>query len=416
MKRLIKAMPFFLTALLIAACAADISADDKIRYDGQIRLRSELDLKSLNPSRHARNFNDLRTRVGFKFQPSDVVFAYIQFQDSRRLGGPDSGELTSTDNVDIHQAYFVIENAIIPCLYIKGGRFELNYGNQRVFGSAGWHNIGRSWEGGLFSYRNEALQIDLFGLKKMELGDSTYNRDFDIFGLYGKIKKAYLDLFFFYELDADSNGYVQEKLKRFNVGGYYSSSYDNFDFTMQGGFQFGEIPRDTIPDSLVQDISAFMAAGELGYSFGTRTNARIAIGVDYTSGDDGSDSAKFKAYRNAYYTGHKFRGYMDYFLGSPEHGLIDAMLRGKVGINPQWLFKGDLHYFKAAEDYLSKADGMTMTGNIGYEFDFTVVNKSVAGAAFTGGVSLFFADKHFAEAGDNRKTGIWSYLMTTINF
>jgi hypothetical protein len=415
MKTLSKTLFIAITITLIAAFATNVWAESKWSFDGQIRLRDEYDLKSTDSSRHSKVFHELRTRLGVKFEPTDKTMVYVQFQDSRRLGDPSSGGLNSTENVDLHQAYFQIQDAIFSRLWIKAGRFELNYGNQRVFGSVGWHNVGRSWEGALFSYRHDHARADLFYLKRMEMNDQSYDRDFDVYGVYGTLPSIKLDLFGFYELHADSNNYVQERLKRYNLGTYYTGSFSSLDFTLQGVFQFGQQPRDTLPNRLVQDISAFMFTAEAGYTFDGRGGARVAAGVDYSSGDDGKDSTKYKTYTNAYYTGHKFRGFMDKFIPSEKHGLVDLVLMGKIRPAERWETRLDFHYFKAAADYLSKSDTV-LTKNIGSEIDLTVANKSLKGVTLVGGGSLFFADKHYSESGDKRETGIWAYLMTIINF
>jgi hypothetical protein len=323
--------------------------------------------------------------------------------------------LGTTDNVDLHQAYFEIRGAIKDCLRIKAGRFELNYGNQRVFGSVGWSNTGRSWEGGLLSCKSDKGRFDFFTLKRIERNDEDYNRDFDIYGLYAMCPKINFDLFAFYEVDSDSNDYVQEKLKRYNIGFYHNCEHGNFDGTVQGVHQFGERPFDILPSRTIQDISAFMFAAEAGYNFEGRGKVRLAAGIDYTSGDDGTDPGEYNAYTNAYFTGHKFMGYMDYFTDSPSHGLVDIMLRGKAVPARRWLAKADIHFFRAAEDYQSKSDD-GMTDKIGMEFDLTVINKSISGANLAAGASFFLADENFSASGDERKTGIWTYLMTTINF
>lgn len=409
-------LALLLGAILIITMAVSVSAETELTYDGQIRIRDEAVNKSFDAERHTALFSDMRTRLGLKFEPTELVYAYIQFQDSRRLGDPSSGGLNSTNNVDLHQAYIVVNQFIWKHLALKGGRFELNYGNQRVFGAVGWSNIGRSWEGGMLSYAKDNFQIDFFGLKKMEMNDDGYNRDFDIGGIYAKFKQINLDLYLFGEIDADTSGYVQEKLQRFNLGTYYTRKFDAIDFTVQGLYQFGEMPQGTIPDSFIVDIAAFMFAAEVGYKLDGESNIRFAVGVDYTSGNDGTDSTKHKAFANEYYTGHKFRGYMDYFVASPNHGLIDLMLRGSGTIAPKWVVKGDFHYFKAAEEYVSLSDTTTLTTNIGIEVDLGVVHKASKGVTVIGGVSFFVADEHFVSAGDDRKTGLWSYLMTVVNF
>ena len=209
-----------------------------------------------------------------------------------------------------------------------------------------------------------------------------------------------------------------------------SHGNDNIDLTLQGNLQFGEKPRGADLDSTIQDISAFMVNGELGYNFKGEGKARISGGVDYSSGDDGSDSTKYSAYTNSYYTGHKFRGFMDKFLGDGivnsinsglntetyYPGLIDIYFRAKINPSSKWLLKGDFHYFKTAENYTSLADDTTLTTNVGMEFDFTVVTKAISGAAISGGASFFLADDHFSESGANKSTGLWIYTMATVSF
>lgn len=397
----------------------DIKADDKLTVDGQIRLRDEIDLKSNDIERHSKVFHDLRTRVGLKFEPTDQTLVYVQLQDSRRLGDPSSGDLGTSENVDLHQAYFEIRNIIKPCLRFKAGRFELNYGNQRVFGSVGWSNTGRSWEGGILSCVCDKGRLDLFSLKKYERNDEDYNRDFDIIGFYMTINKIHLDLFAFYELDADTNGYVQEKLKRYNVGFYFNRDYHAFDFTLQGNYQFGEMPLDTLPDTRIREFSAFMAAAEIGYSFNMPAPARVAAGVDYTSGDEHPNPGQYEAYTNAYYTGHKFRGYMDYFISSPDYGLVDIMFRSKVEPAKRWSARLDFHYFRAAAYYKGyparRPYSDIRTHEIGSEIDLTIENKSIKGVNLTGGFSLFYPIDYWLFRGTGR-TGVWTYLMTTVNF
>ena len=117
---------------------------------------------------------------------------------------------------------------------------------------------------------------------------------------------------------------------------------------------------------------------------------------------------------------------MDYFVkdafldgdarATRRPGLMDVVFRAKANVMPKYLVKVDFHYLQTAEEYISKYDTTSLISNVGMEFDLTVVSKAIQGATITGGASFFIADKDFAAAGDNRKTGIWAFLMTTVNF
>ncbi|MFQ6007346.1 MAG: alginate export family protein, partial [Candidatus Zixiibacteriota bacterium] len=381
-------------------------------------------------------FAEMRTRVGVEAIIDDNTHAFIQPQDSRiagdlsRFGQPTSGTLNDAHNTDLHQAFVQIDNIFGEGWGGKAGRFEFTHGNERVFGPVGWDNVGRSWEGIMFWNDNPDFKATGFWLKSRELMEPTYNRDFDIFGLYGNVKAmedARLDLFGFYEYDADTNGYASgiNQLDRINLGLYYQRDYRQFDFEVNGVYQFGKQPSgipvwssngDTLLDTVKSevDIAAFMFTFEVGYSFEGAGNARLAAGIDYSSGDDGSDTTKFKTYQNSYYTGHKFRGYMDYFVPSFTAGLVDLMFRGKVDPTEGWTVSGDLHYFMTAEDYLSPIDTSTTT-DVGLEFDLTVTTTRVAGVKLDAGASIFLPQEAFAGVKDP-DPGFWAWSMATVNF
>jgi len=419
-----------LIIVVTLAVAVPAQADTDIKVSGQVRLREQFEDKSFDTSAAGNQFADMRTRIGVEATIDDNAHGFVQFQDSRMAGGytffgePTSGQLNDGKNVDLHQAFIQIDNIFGEGWGGKAGRFEFSHGNERVFGPVGWDNVGRSWEGIMFWNDRPDFRVTGFWLKALELQSSAYNRDFDIFGLYGNIRameNCNFDLFGFYEYDADTNGYATgiSQLDRINLGLYYQRTYQQFDFEMNGVYQFGTIPTrkplwfgDTVKTEW--DIAAFMFAFEAGYSFVGPSNARIAAGIDYSSGDDGSDTTKFKAYQNSYYTGHKFRGYMDYFVSSNTPGLMDLMLRGKVDPTPGWTVRGDLHYFMTAEDYISPID-TSATTDVGIEFDLTVSTTRVAGVNLDVGASIFLPEEAFAGMKDP-DPGFWVWSMATLNF
>ena len=436
----------YLFATFLWGLMVPVQADTDIEVSGQIRLRQQADKRTFITSATTQHIAELRTRVGLAATVNNNAHAFIQFQDSRvagaatQFGSPASGDLNDGKNVDIHQAYIQIDNIFGEGWGGKAGRFEFNQGNQRVFGAVGWHNVGRTWDGGMLWYDHPDFKVTSFWLKGLELQDPSYNRDFDIFGLYSNIKaidQCNLDLFAFYEYDSDTNGYAAgiNKLDRINIGAYYRGEYQEFDFEFNGVFQLGTQPSgvpvwsgDTLMDTVKSevDISAFMLAFEVGYSFEGSANARIAAGIDYASGDDESDASKFKAYNNLYLTGHKFHGYMDYFLASvvedktyENAGLMDLMLRGKFNPATGWTIKGDLHYFTTAQDYttLPSIDmPETITSkDVGIEIDLSVSTTRVAGVNLSGGASVFLPKETFAGMVDP-DPGLWGWAMATVNF
>jgi hypothetical protein len=443
--------------MLLTLTTIGVTAETEVKVSGQVRLRSETNGKSFDTSKTITNVRMMRTRINLDATVDGNAHAFVQFQDSRILGDTNSigdwqsGGLNDGKNVDIHQAYIQIDRLWFDGFGTKAGRFELNLGNQRVFGAVGWHNVGRTWEGGMSWYQGKDYKVSGFWFKaqeEMEKSNVLANRDFDILGLHAKFDKANLELFGVYEFDqdtlyqGDSLVLKGDKLKRLTFGMYYKRQHNQMDFEFNAAFQTG-----TMVDSV--DISGLMFTGEVGYSLKCDKKVRVAAAIDFSSGDDDPSDSDHKAYNNLYYTGHKFRGHMDYFVKSTNPGLIDIILRGKFNVAPKWTVKGDFHYFKTAADYslptATVGDSVvttTTSTDAGMEFDFSVTTSSVAGVKLVGGLSIFLPQESFvtsqllgmAPSDENlpepvsvqkakwamerthTDARVWAYAQTIINF
>jgi len=428
------------------AVTVPVSADTDLKFSGQVRLREQVDKRDFDTSLTWRNWAELRTRVGVDAMVDSNTHAFAEFQDSRLMGGYDqfghrtSGELNDGKNVDMHQAYIQVDRILVDGLGLKAGRFELNFGNERVFGAVDWSNVGRVWEGGLGWYDQEKFRLTAFELKAIEVNNPYYNADFDIGGLYTTYKPYDLDLFWFYEYDANETGYYMNlnRLDRLNAGLYFKHSFDqeHVDVEVNGVYQWGQEPRGLYnpiingPKDKI-DIAAYMFTAELGYSFEAPFKGRLAAGIDFTSGDDDATDDEINNYDNLYFTAHKFNGYMDYFTPAAKQGrpyetsgLTDIVFRGAIEPNEFWRGLLDVHLFSTPKDYTytRQTDGTQITSNkVGVEIDGTVRTTVIEGLNLQGGASVMLADKDFMEAftlgmvrdGD---PGAWFYIMSTVNF
>ncbi len=404
---------------LFLGLAGNVLAEPKLDFGGQMRFRGQYDDRDLNPANVTLKYSELRTRVHLQTELEKNVIAYVQFQDSRVFGADTSGALNDKKNVDIHQAYIQINRLWHDGVGLKVGRFEVNIGNQRVFGAVDWSNVGRAWDGGMLWYDQLDFRLNGYWLKRLELNDTLENRDFDITGLNAIFKDINLELFGFYEHSADNLNAARQttrynKLNRFNIGLYHSGVRDEVDYEVTAVYQSGDQADPTAATPANIDISAVMIQGEAGYTFEERdNNLRLAFGLDYTSGDDRQGDLTNNAYDNLYYTGHKFRGYMDYFVDSPYYGLLDVVFRASLDPYPMWTVKGDMHFFKATADYVDFVGNDTR--KIGSELDLTAVTTSVPGIVLTGGASVFLPSEAFAGYYDPPAM-YWAYLMAEVNF
>lgn len=431
---------------VIFAVVVPVSADTEFEFSGQIRLREEADKRDFNTDKAWLTTADLRTRFGVEAIVDGNTHVFVQFQDSRRMGGDTqfgaraSGQLNDGKNVDVHQAYFQVDRLLVDGLGFKSGRFEMNFGNERVFGAVGWSNVGRAWEGGMGWYDHESYRVTGFGLKATEVNNPYYHADFDIGGLYATCKKVNVDVFWFYEYDADTTGYwySMNRLDRLNAGTYFKRVYEDLklDFEFNGVYQWGQQPRgffSPFEEGIARnrdkvDIAAYMLAFEAGYTLDAPFKGRVALGVDYTSGDDDPDDNKFKAYNNLYPTAHKFNGFMDYFTDAAmsgtsyaNAGLVDFMVRASAEPYAGWTAKLDAHFFSTNKDYsYTMIDGSVVASNkVGMELDATLATTVIPGLNLEGGASFFFAEDDFtmvASGVTDADPGMWFYAMTTVNF
>jgi len=125
-------------------------------------MRSEADGRDFNSDSDVNTYTLLRTRFGAAVQPLEDVNVYIQLQDSRAFGREPS-TLANTSNIDVHQAFFQINNLWNKAIHLKAGRQEMVYGGQRLIGAVGWSNVARSFDGVKLTFGTNST-FDLFSM------------------------------------------------------------------------------------------------------------------------------------------------------------------------------------------------------------------------------------------------------------
>jgi hypothetical protein len=411
-----KVLCLFALSLIFAPAfltAEEIEIAEGIVLDGQIRERTEFDDRSFYENADIIEKSYLRTRLGLNFKRIRNTEIYFQVQDSRNLGS-NSGGLENDINLGVHQAFIKIKFARWDRLWAQLGRFEVKYGRERFIGTVNWSNVGRTFDGIRFGYVGDLMTADIFLLKIVERGFDFPPRagDHNFYGLYTKWLDKHLQLFYLLDYDHQESlpGSDEPSLARWTLGGYYHRETSaGLDVKLDAAYQAGSYHRIN-----VDNISAYMFAGEFGYKFvKSKIKPRIAGGFDITSGDDGTDSDELNTYNNLYYTGHAFRGYMDYFVENPFAGLLDLYVRFQVAPHQDWWMGLDLHYFQTMEEYyvVDPIIDFARSNNLGEEIDFTAKYRIYDGLDGQGGASFFFPSDDWQ--GNDAKTGTWFYFMFT---
>ena len=399
---------YLLLYLLITASIVTV-AQDNLRFSAQIRPRFILDNRDFNSTTDYNSFGEMRTRVGIKFSPSSDITAFFQVQDSR-VFGTEPGTISNTKNLDIHQAYFQVNNLFDLPVNLKAGRMEASYGTQRIMSKNNWNNIGRSFDGVTLEIdfcTPCKTTLDLFAFRIGESGFPGDSLDQNIIGAFAElqfIKGHKLQPFFIY-YSSSSSSYP---FNAFAAGVYLIGNIDHFSHQAEFISQFGD-EKDNGPQSL----SAFFAGYNATYNFGGEVKPSLSAGVDYYSGDDNLADNEYKEYSRWFGAGHKYLGYMDYF---PKNtfgvGLMD--LHAKVGFNPIDKLKllAALHLFNSAEDY-TLADNTT-SNKFGTEVDLVLTYDYNEYLDFQIGGGLFMPGAIFEEKlGVDNST--WFYMMAIVD-
>lgn len=385
-----------------------LNAQSIYKFDLQIRPRFEIDNKDFNSSTNPNTFTALRSRLGLSLKASDDVSAYVQLQDSR-IFGEEASTLSNSKNLDVHQIFFKINNLFDLPVDVKVGRMELKYGSERFLGPVGWHNVGRSFDGGVLTFKSCLFNADLIAAREYERFNPADSLDQNIYALMG-------DLFLFKEYKIQPFVIWQRVnptnyLDRATLGFYISGNLKNLKHEIDFGYQTGS----ALISGREQDVSAMTFSFNANYTFSHSLKPFVGIQYDYASGDNNPLDNDYKAYVSLYPTGHKFFGYMDYFINLNNDaynlGISDIVL--KCGIAPVKDLNVSLNYhiFRSVEEYV-------YTGGSSYDFgteaDLTVKYNYNEYVDIQAGASLFAPGAIFKKM-RGEDISSWFYLMATVN-
>lgn len=345
---------FIIAFLALLFLTATLNAQSLIDWSGELRLRSEIDGRNFDLDTRANSYTLSRARLGALIRPADNISLFLQVQDSRVFGSEPS-TLANTANLDLHQGYFMVNGFLADEIDLKAGRMELNYGNQRLIGSVGWNNVGRSFDGGVLGLKFDRISIDILALNIREVHNyapvatpgavqAVRDTGHNLLGIYSMTKPGDTfngDFYLLYEQDRARIGEGNDlRLSRFTLGTWLRGVADSFSWQTESALQFGKTAGT--------DILAVMITGELAFRPDNEKISQLALGLDYLSGTE-PDENDYKTFDPVYHTGHKFYGFMDYFISIPSQtfnrGLIDLYLKSSFRFSNTITMDAWLHNF-----------------------------------------------------------------------
>lgn len=441
-------------AAITAAWVVPASAAD-VTFSGQYRVRGEYrDNADFN-----KNVDDIQSVIGQRVRltanakATDDTSVKITLQDTRNwgtvTGGPDSGPgLTDTGNtLDLHESYLNVDNIFGAPVSFRAGRQELVYGDERLIGSFGWSNNGRSFDAFKFMYTSDMANVDLFASKIRDNNTTASatgaDNDQDFYGVYATTKvipNNTLDLYALLLRDGNTGafisnnttlaGTIDQPQNLYTVGARLKGAAAGLDYTVEVPFQFGEIHTT----SSSYDISAYAFAAKVGYTLPTPVKIRVGAEYDYATGDGDASNTDLETFSNLFPTNHDKLGYADQ---QAWRNVSAWSVNASADVNEKlrlfaayWMFSlaeeadgwyGAATWNQSATGTLRAASSTNTQDEVGSEIDLVATYKYNNNVTLEAGYSRFFTGDYIdtnvdAVAGSDKEDQDWAYLQITANF
>ena len=443
-----------LLAFLFCLCLLN-SAQAQFVISGQLRTRSEFRDGQGTPSVQdtvPAFFTSQRTRLnlgytGYRFK------LYTSLQDVR-VWGQDASSINRTTSAAnngfmVHEAWAEISlvdtGKVVKNFSLKIGRQELVYDDVRLLGNLDWLQQARRHDAALLKFDHKGWTAHLgaafnqnaesksntiyngvpTGYKASTNGMSSMYKTMQFLYVAKKLPfgnasflvfKDDFSKFHYAPTDVQKTTpiYEQGSWSRVTVGAnVFGTAFRKLGFTASAFYQGGKYREGTSLDEYFVSLSSMYAVGR---------KFSVGPGIDFTSGNNGSDpTKKYKRFDPLYGTPHKFWGYMDYFYvadGFGSNGLMNLYVKSKYKLKDNLTLSLDAHRF-ALPNAVVDENGKTLDKGLGTELDFVFNYVPTKVITIEGGYcSMFSTSTMVAAKVKNVKNAdtfsSWAYLMISI--
>ena len=395
----------------------------QLSLDAEIRPRTEYvhGLKTLADKDQDPGFyTTQRTRIGLQFQDSRID-SRVTLQDVRTWGNQPQLVSNEANATSIHEAWFRLALDSLERWHIKGGRQEIIYDDQRMFGNVGWAQQARSHDAFLIQYQKNSSRLDI-GLAFNQPSSQLTTTFYDVQGNYKTLQYLWyhqdisptlnLSLLFMNQGLQVNNS--TESKTRFNqtAGTHINYQKDKWKLTFRAYYQFGQAAS-----YIRQDLRAWTHGLDITYNLNDYWVP--TLGYEILSGNDPTASDKQSAFNPYFGTNHKFNGHMDYFyVGNHINnaGLADIYLKSSIPLGKTKLGV-NFHHFLSQTSIIDPINSSNkLSKSLGTEIDLSVNHKINNLASIQAGYSQMFGTSTMEalKGGSKDATSNWFYLMFTV--
>jgi hypothetical protein len=409
---------------------------EKFRVSGQVRYRFEYRKDNYAPKGTpgtpaydggvTGDLHFFRVRVRFDYEIQKDIVATVELQDVRTFGQAQSttGYL---GNVDLRRGLVEFRNISDTGISVELGRYVMFYGDQRLIGHLEWANSARTYDGFRAKWKKDKAWVDFFYAKPRETlnpvtGTPTYGTaddDQDFAGVYGgwSIVEGYL-LYLSDRLASTGEvGAQTANIGFMTIGARVHGDVKGFDYTGEFTYQTGDYYTD--------DLNAFGAVIDLGYTFGGKTKPRVGLVFAYATGDKDPTDGKNEKLQTLFPTNHLHYGYIDFVGWS---NIINLEINFRIEPTKNIFVEVAYHHFSRPEEqgaWVNAGGGTIRPGqagagsSLGDEIDLIVTWKATKAVLLEAGYAIFLPGNFIDDtnpAGVSSDTSHWFYFMVLVRF
>ena len=361
-----------------AIVSGKVYADLRLRYETVEQDNALKDATALT----------LRSRLGYITDTYKGFSAQLEFEDSRIVGGVGDYSVLKTgfkpnefstiadpETTEVDQALFKYKNDVFAA---KLGRQVITYDNHRFVGHVGWRQDRQTFDG---------IKFDITPMDKFNISYSYITKRNRIFAEADDIdsKDNLLNISYKTSVGKISGyGYLLEKdddtdnsLDTYGIR--FNGKTDMFVYSLEYAMQESE-------DTGVEfDADYYLLEG------GVKVKPiMIKLGYEVLGSDDGQ-----YGFSTPLATLHKFNGWADIFLETPEQGLNDMYISvgGKVGKGKWALIYHDFSADESTDDIDDFGDEIDAVYSINFNKNYQVGVKYAAYSAGDAATNKVDTDK-----------------------
>jgi hypothetical protein len=393
------------------------NAKAQLGLDAEIRPRTELrsGFRQLRDSTSkVAGLVSQRSRIGVSYK-NDLITSRISFQDVRVWG--DEKLKQDIPSIALHEAWVGLK--LLDSLFVKVGRQELAYDNQRLLGPVNWLQQASAHDAAVLKFQSGSWTADV-GVAFNQTSDTILSSTY-----YSFTKSNYKTL-----------GYLwaTKKFNNLSVSGVFiADGYQKTKDTVNARYTYGAVVNYASSDfSIVgrsflqggktvagQTIQALYLNADVSYKI---AKAKPWVGFEYFSGNDNSNKSdtKYHAFNNLYGTAHMFNGNMEYFTrpeGTKNAGLFDIYAICTYKLSDKISVRADYHYFTLPNRYLLSASSTSIKRYLGSEVDLSFKATISKDVAVDLGYSLLKGENSLVTLqgrGESDRLSQWAFVMLTV--